>query len=68
MEFKPGQEVVIKEAYVGGHDGDAIFVRECRQPENKGMLLVHLVNSIEMVVSPERVIDSQVYYKKKNGN
>jgi hypothetical protein len=62
--FKEGQEIVVLEAYAGGSNANAIFVRDCRQEEHKGKCVVQLRGSIEMIVEPERIVDSKVYYKR----
>ena len=64
MKFKEGQEIVVLGAYVGGSNAQGRFIRECRQPENKGKYLVQIESNMEMVVELDRIVDSKEYFKR----
>lgn len=60
-KFKPGQRVVVLEAYFRGSNGEGTIVQESRAREYKGMWLVDLGDTI-LPVQPERLVDSDEYW------
>lgn len=60
-KFKPGQRVVVLEAYFRGSNGEGTIIHESRLREYKGMWLVDLGDTI-LPVQTERLVDSDEYW------